>query len=133
MLRNDKQMNKLSRWEKTVATRKSICVVLGKILSSPFSLTYFFRLAFNPQLDHFLKYFNWLRFLFHQVILLHSKFFCLVAFIRMFFSRFSLLLFPFFTLSYCFFYFSVSCSFSLLSSFGYFILIWFILFHYPTT
>jgi hypothetical protein len=133
MLRNDKQLNKLSRWGQTVATRKSMCVVLGQILSASFPLTYFFGLTFNPQLNHFLKFVNWLCCLFHQVILLHSKFFCLVAFTRLFFSRFSLLFFPFFTLSYSFFYFSIGCSFSLLSSFGYFLLIWFILFHYTTT
>jgi len=79
---------------------------LVKDLSSPFFLTYIFGLAFNPQLDYFLEFFNWLCFLFHMVILLQSNFFRLFAFLHMFFSRFSFLLFLFFTLPYFLIFFS---------------------------
>ena len=117
----------------TMHNSSILTVFLAKELSSPFFLTYFYGLAFHPQLVHFFKFFNCLCFLFHQVILLHSNFFCLAAFLRMFFSGISFLLFHFFALPYSFLYFSVGCPFSLVSSFGYFLLIWFILFHPPTT
>jgi len=62
-----------------------------------------------------------------------SNFFCLAAFLSMFFSGLSFLLYNFFTLPYYSLYFAVSFPFSLVSSFRYFLLILLILFQPPTT
>ena len=79
---------------------------MTKVLFYPYLLSW---VVFFPQVVHFHKFFNWLFFLLHQVILLHSNFLSVAAFLRMFFSGLSFLLFNFFTLPYSSLYFLVGC------------------------
>lgn len=149
LLRNDRQLNKLSRREPNVASSESVCVVLGELpttMPSSSIMTvflakkqnfafypYFLGLVFLPQVVHIPKLFNWLWFLHHRLILFHSNFFRVAAFLHMSFSGRSFIIFNFFNLQSSALYFSVGCLFYLISSFGYFLLIWFILFHPPTS